>query len=198
MAYMVERNSKGKPFQNQWLFESHLRSFGYFWVSLSALASSGPQLQKQLAYKSWLGTSGPDCHLTPKTEHLQKRKFFDLTDQKTFRWIFPAFPPLFPKTLPFPGFTWPLWTLQTILNRVESSAIIFQISFPIGEYQICLISNDTGKSNINSGPVSIVTKIFDQHPSIINSFSINVQIMDKPGSWFLLPKCLKTPVEDWH
>ena len=27
--------------------------------------------------------------------------------------------------------------------------------------------------------------------SFINSFSINVPIMDKPGSWFLLSKCLK-------
>ena len=25
----------------------------------------------------------------------------------------------------------------------------------------------------------------------LNSFSTNVPIMDKPGSWFLLPKCLK-------
>ena len=25
----------------------------------------------------------------------------------------------------------------------------------------------------------------------LNPFSTNVPIMDKPGSWFLLPKCLK-------
>ena len=28
-------------------------------------------------------------------------------------------------------------------------------------------------------------------PICINPFSINVPIMDKPGNWFLLPKCLK-------
>ena len=27
--------------------------------------------------------------------------------------------------------------------------------------------------------------------TIINPFSTNVPIMDKPGNWFLLPKCLK-------
>ena len=109
MAYMVERNSKGKPFQNQWLFESHLRSFGYFWVSLSALASSGPQLQKQLAYKSWLGTSGPDCHLTPKTEHLQKRKLhsnprYESDWSKNFSLNFSCFSPTFSKNTPFSRF----------------------------------------------------------------------------------------------
>ena len=26
---------------------------------------------------------------------------------------------------------------------------------------------------------------------LINSFSTNVQLTDKPGSWFLLAKCLK-------
>ena len=40
-------------------------------VLYSTLAPSGPQLQKQLAYKSWLGTYGPDRHLTPKIGHLQ-------------------------------------------------------------------------------------------------------------------------------
>ena len=29
-----------------------------------------------------------------------------------------------------------------------------------------------------------------------NSFSTNVQLMKKPGSWFLLPKSLKAPVEE--
>ena len=28
----------------------------------------------------------------------------------------------------------------------------------------------------------------------INPFSTNVSLMDEPGSWFLLAKCLKTPV----
>ena len=37
-----------------------------------ALASPGPHLQMQLAYKSWLGTFGLDCHLMPKIGHLQK------------------------------------------------------------------------------------------------------------------------------
>ena len=27
---------------------------------------------RKLAYKSWLGASGTDCHLTPKIEHLLK------------------------------------------------------------------------------------------------------------------------------
>ena len=36
------------------------------------LASPGPLLQKQLAYMSWLGASGPDCYLAPKVGHLQK------------------------------------------------------------------------------------------------------------------------------
>ena len=30
------------------------------------MASPGPQLQMQLAYKSWLGASNSDCHLMPK------------------------------------------------------------------------------------------------------------------------------------
>ena len=38
----------------------------------SALASSRADLQRQQAYKSWLGTSGAGCHLTPNIEHLQK------------------------------------------------------------------------------------------------------------------------------
>ena len=42
------------------------------WMLYSALASSGPQLQRQLAYKSWLAATGPDCHLSPKIGHLQK------------------------------------------------------------------------------------------------------------------------------
>ena len=37
-----------------------------------ALASPGPQLQKQLACQSQLGPSGRDCQLMPKIEHLQK------------------------------------------------------------------------------------------------------------------------------
>ena len=35
-------------------------------------ASYGPQLERQLPYKSWLGISGPDSHLTPKKWALQK------------------------------------------------------------------------------------------------------------------------------
>ena len=31
-----------------------------------------------------------------------------------------------------------------------------------------------------------------------NPFSINFPIMVKPRSWFLIAKCLKTPVEEWH
>ena len=38
----------------------------------SALVSSGPQLQRQLTCKSWLGATGPECHLQPKIGHLQK------------------------------------------------------------------------------------------------------------------------------
>ena len=44
------------------------------WVLHSTLASSGPQLQRQFAYRCCLGASSPDCHLTLKTGHLQKRE----------------------------------------------------------------------------------------------------------------------------
>ena len=40
----------------------------------STLASPGPLLQRQLAYKSWLSAPGPDCSLTSKIGHLQKTK----------------------------------------------------------------------------------------------------------------------------
>ena len=40
----------------------------------NALASSGHQLQRQVAFKSWLGASGPDCHLTTKIRHLQENR----------------------------------------------------------------------------------------------------------------------------
>ena len=40
--------------------------------ALQCLTSPGPQLQRQLAHKSWLGASGRDCHLTPKIGHLRK------------------------------------------------------------------------------------------------------------------------------
>ena len=46
----------------------------------SALNSSGPHLQRQLAYKSWLGTSGPDCYLKPKIRHLQKTSCIQIRD----------------------------------------------------------------------------------------------------------------------
>ena len=31
-----------------------------------------------------------------------------------------------------------------------------------------------------------------------NRFSTNVPLMYKPGSWFLLAKCLEKPVGEWH
>ena len=74
MAYIFNRNSGGKTSQIEWLFESDLRSFGYFKCSTCNLASSGPQMQRQSAYKSWLGTSGPKCHLIPKIGDLQKKQ----------------------------------------------------------------------------------------------------------------------------
>ena len=40
----------------------------------STLASPGHQLHKKLDYKSWLDASVPDCHLTPKIGHLQKKQ----------------------------------------------------------------------------------------------------------------------------
>ena len=70
MAYIFDRNSRGKEFQIEW-FESNLWSFvyfgvpqyfGFFWIP----AAKAPY------YKNWLGTSGPDCHLTPKIGHFQK------------------------------------------------------------------------------------------------------------------------------
>ena len=64
MAYMCDINSGGKASQIEW-FKSNLRSFGYF------ECSAVPQFQKYLAYKSWFGAFGPDCHLTPKKGHLQ-------------------------------------------------------------------------------------------------------------------------------
>ena len=31
---------------------------------------------------------------------------------------------------------------------------------------------------------------------IINLFEANVPVMEEPGKWFLLAKCVKTPVEE--
>ena len=31
-----------------------------------------------------------------------------------------------------------------------------------------------------------------------NPFQANVLLIEKPGGWFLLAKCIKTPVEEWH
>ena len=42
------------------------------WMLYSTLAPSGPQLQRQFAYKSFLVASGPDCDLMLKIGHLQK------------------------------------------------------------------------------------------------------------------------------
>ena len=72
MEYMLDRNYGGKTSQIEWLFQSNLRSFGYFKTSSELWGFFGPQLQRQLVYKSWLGASAPDCHLTPKIVHLQK------------------------------------------------------------------------------------------------------------------------------
>ena len=33
---------------------------------------------------------------------------------------------------------------------------------------------------------------------IFSPFPANVPLMDKSGSWFLKPKCAKTPVEQGH
>ena len=69
MACIFYWNSGGETSQIEWLSESNLKSFGCFmcstafWVLLN---------QRQLTYKNWFGTSGPDCHLTPKIGHLQK------------------------------------------------------------------------------------------------------------------------------
>ena len=70
-VYMFDRNSGGKTSQIEGLFESNLRFLGYFECA-TALWLLWTQLQRQLAYKSWLGASGPDCYLTPRIGHLQK------------------------------------------------------------------------------------------------------------------------------
>ena len=54
---------------------NYLNKFNVLWLLemlYSALAFSGPQLKRQLAYKSWLGASDPDCHLAPKIGYLWK------------------------------------------------------------------------------------------------------------------------------
>ena len=69
MAYMFDRNSGEKHFK----LSVYLKKFKVLWLLkllYSALTSAGPQLQKQLVYKSWLGTSDRGCHLTPKIGYL--------------------------------------------------------------------------------------------------------------------------------
>ena len=70
MAYIFDKNSGGKTYQVLWLLQ----------VLYSALTSPGLQLQRQLTYMSWVGTSGPDCHLTPKLGHLHKTSCIQILD----------------------------------------------------------------------------------------------------------------------
>ena len=46
----------------------------------SALTSSGPQLQRQLISKSWLGALSPEFYLTPKVGQLQKTSYIQILD----------------------------------------------------------------------------------------------------------------------
>ena len=39
---------------------------------------------------------------------------------------------------------------------------------------------------------------FKDNIFMLNPFSTNVPLMDKPCNWFLLAKCLKKPVDEWH
>ena len=59
IVYLLDRNSGEKTSQIERLYDSNWRLYG-------TLASPGPQLQRQLAYKSCLGTCGWDYHLVPK------------------------------------------------------------------------------------------------------------------------------------
>ena len=88
---MFDRNSGGKTSQIEWFSESNLRSFWLLLVLYSALAFSGSQLQRQLAYKTWLGTSGPDCHLTSKIGLLQKNQKLHLNPRYDPGYLYLAF-----------------------------------------------------------------------------------------------------------
>ena len=70
--YMFDRNPGGKTSQIEWLFESNLMSFGYLKCFIALWLLLDPSCKGQLAYKNWLGASGPDCHLRFKIGHLQK------------------------------------------------------------------------------------------------------------------------------
>ena len=59
---LKEKHRKLSDYLNQVLATlSALQRFGFFWTPAA-----------KAAHKSWLGASGPDCHLMPKIGHLQK------------------------------------------------------------------------------------------------------------------------------
>ena len=57
----------GKTCQIEWLFESHLRSFGCFECPAALRLFLDPSCKGNF----WVGASGPDYHLVPKMGHLQ-------------------------------------------------------------------------------------------------------------------------------
>ena len=59
VVYMFDKKTEEKTSQSEWFSLS----------ALQRLASSGPQLQRELACKSWVGASGSDCRRTPKIGH---------------------------------------------------------------------------------------------------------------------------------
>ena len=75
MAYMCDRNFRGKTSQTEWLFESNLRSFGYFKSSTALWLPLDPSCPGKLLSSAAWALQAQISTWCPKLDIFKKGKF---------------------------------------------------------------------------------------------------------------------------